>query len=365
MLSAGAMNSPSPAAHFVAYVSHGKSNDIHAFALDPASGSLTLIEKTIIPGVMKPGNSLPLAISPDRRFLYAAVRGEPFIVLSFSIDPQSGRLTYLGSGPLADTMAYIATDQSGRFLMGASYQGGRVALHEISPEGVAHSVRQVVLTEPKAHSIITDPANRFAHVASLGGDLIHSMRFDADAGLFAPIDVAPARAKAGAGPRHIVFHPQASRLYLINELDATVSAFDYAAETGALQELQTLSALPGGFAGNPWAADIHITPDGRFLYTSERTSSTLAMFSIDQASGRLSLLGHVETEAQPRAFAIDPSGRYLLSVGELSNSMTCYGIENSGRLRKLARYSVGDTPNWVEIITLPQSLIGDADHAAR
>lgn len=341
-----------PAATIV-YVSQGKSNDIHVFALDPATGALTLIERTVAPGVTKPGNSLPLAISPDRRFLYAAARGEPLIALSFAIDPRLGRLTYLGAGPLADTMAYIATDRTGRFLLGASYHGGRVALHDISPEGVAHSVRQVVLTEPKAHSIIVDPANRFAHAAMLGGDMIHSFRFDARTGALGPVDVAPARSRPGAGPRHIVFHPQASRLYLVNELDATVSAFDYDAETGGLTEIQTLSALPNGFSGQAWAADIHITPDGRFLYASERTSSTLAMFSIDPASGRLTLIGHADTEKQPRAFAIDPSGRYLFAVGELSNGMTGYAIEAGGALRKLARYPVGDTPNWVEIITLP------------
>ncbi|MBN9064323.1 MAG: hypothetical protein BGP06_02000 [Rhizobiales bacterium 65-9] len=338
----------------VVYVSHGKSNDIHVLSLDVATGALTPIDRIVAPGVARPGNSLPLAVSPDRRFLYAAVRGEPLIALTFAIDPRSGRLRYLGSGPLADIMAYISIDGTGRFLFGASYQGGRIAVHDVSPEGIAHSVRQVALTEPKAHSVIIDRNNRYVHAAILGGDMILSLPFDDRAGMVAEGSARATKTKAGAGPRHIVFHPQAPRLYLVNELDATVSAFDYDESAGALTEIQTISALPPNFSGKPWAADIHITRNGRFLYASERTSSTLAIYAIDPASGRLTLQGHSPTETQPRAFAIDPSGRYLLSVGEMSNGLTNHAIDGeSGLLRDVARLPMGDGPNWVEIIHLP------------
>jgi 6-phosphogluconolactonase len=117
--------------------------------------------------------------------------------------------------------------------------------------------------------------------------------------------------------------------------------------------LAAASALPPGFAGKPWAADIHVSPDGRFLYASERTSSTLSGFAIDTASGRLTPIGHWPTETQPRGFAIDPGGRYLLSVGQLSNSLTAYAIDAaSGALAPLNRYPIGANPNWVEIVEL-------------
>jgi 6-phosphogluconolactonase len=121
-----------------------------------------------------------------------------------------------------------------------------------------------------------------------------------------------------------------------------------------LSELQTASALPPGFDGQPWAADIRVTPDGRFLYASERRSSTLSGFRIDAGSGMLSPLECVPTEKQPRSFAIDPAGRYLLAAGEASNRMTSYAIDAAtGKLTGLKEYPMGRKPNWVEIIVLP------------
>jgi 6-phosphogluconolactonase len=109
--------------------------------------------------------------------------------------------------------------------------------------------------------------------------------------------------------------------------------------------------LPPGFDGKPWAADIHLTPDGRFLFASERTSSTLAGFRVDAATGQLTAIGSVPTEKQPRGFAIDPSGRFLAAVGELSDGMTVYAIDQtSGVLSKQASYPVGKKPNWVEFV---------------
>jgi 6-phosphogluconolactonase len=118
------------------------------------------------------------------------------------------------------------------------------------------------------------------------------------------------------------------------------------------KEVQVATALPGGFEGKPWAADIHLTPDGRFLYASERTTSTLAAFSADLKTGLLTSIDSYPTEKQPRAFNIDPTGRYLLSVGQLSNSMTSYAIDKAtGKLTKLKEYPMGKNPNWVEIVS--------------
>jgi len=160
--------------------------------------------------------------------------------------------------------------------------------------------------------------------------------------------------KEKAGPRHFVFHANGKLVYVLGELDASVYVFDYDAATGQLKERQAVSALPPGFQGKPWAADLHITPDGKFLYGSERTSSTLAGFKVDPANGTLSSVGSVPTEKQPRGFSIDPSGRYLLVVGQLSHGMSSYRIDaESGKLTKLKEYPMGKNPNWIEIVDLP------------
>jgi 6-phosphogluconolactonase len=119
------------------------------------------------------------------------------------------------------------------------------------------------------------------------------------------------------------------------------------------KEVQVASALPKGFEGKPWAADIHVTPNGKFLYVSERTTSTLAAFSVDAKTGMLKPVDSFPTEKQPRAFSIDPTGRYLLAVGELSSAMTVYAIDRSGKLTLLKQYPIGKKPNWVEIVRLP------------
>lgn len=163
------------------------------------------------------------------------------------------------------------------------------------------------------------------------------------------------RIKANAGPRHLTFAPSGKFVYLIDELDAAIRVFPYDAARGTLEkEIQVASALPKGFSGKPWAADIHLTPDGRFLYASERTSSTLAAFRVDPANGSLTSIGSYPTAKQPRAFNIDPSGRYLLSVGQLSNSMVVYSIDAAtGALTALEEYPMGRNPNWVEVVRLP------------
>ncbi|MBI3707836.1 MAG: beta-propeller fold lactonase family protein, partial [Proteobacteria bacterium] len=153
---------------------------------------------------------------------------------------------------------------------------------------------------------------------------------------------------------HFVFHPSNRFVYLINELDATINVYAFDGVAGLLSELQSVSALPPGFQGKPWAADLHVTPDGRYLYGTERTSSTIAGFTVDAGSGKLSPIGHFPTEKQPRGFNIDSRGRFLIAVGQVSNGMTVYAINaDSGKLAALKQYPVGKNPNWVEIVEFP------------
>ncbi|MBV9861280.1 MAG: lactonase family protein [Alphaproteobacteria bacterium] len=339
----------------VVYVSNAGSKEIHVLAMNRTTGDLELIDKTPVPGTDKPSpTSMPMAQSPDHRFLYAALRSEPFPAASFAIDATSGKLTHLGSAPLADSMAYIITDRAGRYLLSASYPGSKLAINPIDGSGrVQGQATQVLPTKPKAHCVLVDASNKFAYCTNLGGDIIMQMKFDANAGTVAPNEPAEIATKSGAGPRHLAFHPNRRFLYLITETTATIGTYAIDPQNGTLKELQFVNMLPPDFNEQPAAADLHVTPDGRFLYGSERKSSILAGFRIDPEQGTLTPIGRFPTEKTPRGFGIDPRGRFLLSVGLDSNAMTVYAIDQqSGALNPIKHYPMGEMPNWVEFVDL-------------
>jgi 6-phosphogluconolactonase len=317
------------------------------------SNRATLVDNVAVAGPTKPGGSLPLAVSPDKKRLYVGLRNEPYTAVTFSLDARTGKLTLVGPGPLADSMAYIITDRSGKFLLSASYGGNKVTVNPIGPDGMVQPAQQIMPTQPNAHCILPDPSNRYVLHTSLGGDLVYQEKFDAKTGQLTPNDPPSISIKAKAGARHLVFSPNQKFVYLVDELDASIYVFPWDAKTGTLRkEVQVTTALPKGFGGRPWAADIHLTPDGKFLYASERTTSTLAAFRVDRRTGLLTSIDSYPTEKQPRAFNIDPAGRYLLSVGQLSNSLTAYAIDKAtGKLTKLRDYPMGKNPNWVEIVS--------------
>jgi len=338
----------SQAATFV-YIASADSKEISVLQLDPASGALGLVQTVPVSGQV-----MPMAVSPDRKFLYAALRSQPYTVASFRIDAANGRLTPIGASPLPDSMASIGLDRSGRHLFAASYGGHKLSVSPIGADGVAAAATQVMPTGQNAHAVLADPSNRHLLVTNLGSDAVMQLRFDAATGQLTPNAVPAYAGRPKAGPRHLVFHPNARFVYLLNELDASVDVLAFDPQAGTLSFVQTLSTLPPGFSGKPWAADLHLTPDGRLLYTSERTSSTLAAFAVDAATGRLKLLSHTPTEKQPRGFNIDPSGGHLVAVGQLSHAVTVYRIDSeTGALKPLKSYSVGQNPNWVEIVSLP------------
>jgi len=336
------------------YVSNAGSKEIFVFAMDRESGDLTEIQRVAVPGTNEPSpTSIPMAVSPDRRFLYAALRSEPYPASSFAIDPQTGHLTHLGSAPLADSMAYIITDRTGRYLLSASYPGSKLAINAIDGAGRVGAATQVLATGPKAHCVVVDASNRYVYCTNLGADIIMQMRFDAGSGTVSPNTPASVSTKPDAGPRHLAFHPNGRFLYLLNETDATLGAYAIDPANGTLAELQTVPTLPPDFTGKPSAADLHVTPDGRFIYSSERTTSTIKGYRIDPDRGTFSRCGRWPTETTPRGFAIDPRGRFLLAAGLSSNAMTVSAIDpDSGALSPLCQYGLGEMPNWIEVVDL-------------
>jgi 6-phosphogluconolactonase len=340
-----------------AYVGNADSNDISVFKI-AENGEMTPVQTAAFASVEKPGPSTPLAITPDHRVLIAGVRSQPFQAVSFAIDQKTGQLSPIGNGPLADSMANIATDRDGKVLFSASYGGNKVALNPLAADGVVRAPKQVIPTGLNAHAFLPSPDNRFVFATNLGSDQVLRFAFDASAGSLTPSDALAVKTPEKSGPRHFVFHPDGQFVYLIHELNGDVAAYSYEAKSGAWSEIQRTTALPEGFNAKdsgqkPWAADIHITPDGRFLYASERTSNTLTAYKVDASSGKLTTVGSVPTEKQPRGFNIDPTGHYLAAVGELSDGMTVYAIDQaSGALSKLKSYATGKKPNWVEFLTL-------------
>lgn len=351
------------------YVSNAADGDIATFSMQP-DGSL-------VPGArVKAADAVgPLALSPDRRYLYAAVRSKPFSVHVYAIDPGSGALAPLSVSPLAESFPYIALDRTGRYLFGASYHAHLISVNAVGADGrVAAAPLQLIPLGRNAHSIRTDESNRFVFVPTLGSDQIFQFTFDAASGRLASNTPAVAQMQPGTGPRHFVTSADNRFLYALSELLATVTTFALDAKTGLLAEIGSASALPSDtqlLPGAPrvaagaastaparnrdrdiWAADIHLTPDGRFLYVSERTGSTLAALSVNAQSGKLSYLASTPTERQPRGFAISPDGRFLVACGEKSETISVYAIDAaSGALSPPRKCPGGKGANWVEIVS--------------
>ena len=301
---------------------------------------------------------MPLAVRPDKRVLYASIRSEPFRVLSLAIDPASGRLEEIGSAPLPASMCWISTDRRGRYLLSASYGSSLVAVSPIDDDGVAGEAQQVVATEENAHAIQVDPDNRFAFATCLGGGVVRQMRFDAATGRLEDNAVPAWRARPGAGPRHFVFHPTDPFVFLLNELDATDRRpRDRPRDRHAARRLGRRTRCRADFAGGaPWAADLHLTPDGRFLYASERRSSTLASFAVDAERGTLAPIETVPTES--RAARLRDLARRPLPDRRRPGVASPQPLRDRRRERRARRCSpsqpVGRNPNWVEIVELPR-----------
>jgi 6-phosphogluconolactonase len=317
------------------------SKGIYLAHLDLAGGDLHL--DGIAGEVVNPSF---LTIHPSRRFLYAIgevgefAGGKGGAVSAFAVDPASGKLTLLnqkssrGPGP-----CHVVLDKGGKHALVANYSGGSVACLPIGEDGLLGDATSFVQhngssvdpqrqDSPHAHSINLDAANRFAFAPDLGLDKVMIYRFDAAQSTLTPNDPPAAAVAPGSGPRHFAFHPNGRLAYAINELASTITAFEYDAGRGTLQTLQTVSTLPDGFEGKSFTADVHVHPSGKFVYGSNRGHDSIAAFAVDEATGKLTAIGHQSTEGKtPRNFGIDPTGAYLLAANQDTDNVVVFRID--------------------------------------
>ncbi|MGV8988519.1 MAG: lactonase family protein [Cypionkella sp.] len=313
------------------------------------SGGLDKWRTTPFEGVEGANGPSPICLSPDRSLLYVAFRGTPPQVLTFRIDPGGPGLTQIGSAPLADSMAYVAVDRTGRYLFAASYGGGIVTMNRIGADGIAGPEVARLDAGPMAHCIVVSADNRQIYVPSVGAERIGRFDFDATAGTLRPAPHA-ATFPAGTGPRHLVLHGSNRFAFCVNQTEGSVSAFSLRPD-GSFDVVDHASIAGPPALGEPLASDIHLTPDGRFLYASERTSDCIVGFSVDAEHGSLREIGRFAVPKTPRGFAIDPTGRHLVSLAEAEATATVWRIaSDSGVLSLRGTYDIGNGPNWVELV---------------
>lgn len=349
------------------YVSAAVAGAIDAYAMDATTGALTRVSSVDV------GQSvMPMTISPDRKHLYAVIRSQPYRVLTLSIDPLTGKLKEVASAALPDSMAYVSTDPAGSLLFTASYGGSKIAVLSIGVDGLidAH-VRQVIATGNNAHSIVSDRTGKYVFATNLGSDAVQQFILDPETGLLTANDPVQVETGAGFGPRHIVVSPDNAAVYVLTELTGHVIHYALDAATGTLSEIESVPSVPedaglsaglapstprpaGEDCSRVWAADISMMPNGKFVYTTERTTSTITLFQVSEGNGRLTYVTNCPTERQPRGIRIDASGRFLVASGEKSDRLAVYAIDPSnGTLAPVGRYPVSAGANWIEIVTFP------------
>jgi len=318
-------------------------NGIHHFTLDFASGGLTAAG-----GASGVANPSFVAISPDKKFLYAI--GETGgkkggAVVSFAIDEKGGLKKISDSNSGGAGPCYVTADKTGKVVLVANYSGGSVASLPVSADGklsepatfVQHtgsSVDKGRQEKPHAHSINVSPDNKFALAADLGLDKILIYKLDPEKGTIKPNDPAFGELPPGSGPRHFAFHPNAKYLYVCGEMTSTVHAYAWDGEKGSLKLLQSLSTLPEPVKGNS-TAECQVHPTGKFVYVSNRGHNSVAIFKVDDETGKLTAAGHAPTGGKtPRNFGIDPTGQFLIAANQDSNNVVVFKIESGSGIPK-------------------------------
>lgn len=314
----------------------GKSEGIEIFTFDATTGDAQPLTK------IKTPNPSYLAIASNGRFIYSVNEGEDSLgkggrVTAFSFDAAAGTLKQLNQQSSGgNNPCYIAIDKTGRWITVGNYSTGNLAVLPITDDHSLGFVTEVFSHSgsgpnkdrqeaPHVHATVFSPDNKFLFVPDLGIDKIMVYSFNSSTGKLTRAGSSFVTVKGGSGPRHLDFHPSGKYAYLMQELSGTVTTFKYQ-PGGQLKAIQTLSALPGDFHGAMGSADIHVSPDGRFVYCSNRgESNSITIFSADPTSGLLTVKGHQSTLGKtPRNFNFDPTGRFLLVANQNSDTIVVF-----------------------------------------
>ena len=344
------------------------SKGIYAYRYDAGSGKLTSLGLAA-----ETENPSYLAVDPTHRFLYAVNELQDYkgaksgAVTAFAIDRKTGKLSKLNEvASRGEDPCYISLDKTGKYVLVANYTSGNIAVFPVQKDGSLGEATAFVQHHgtgpnkerqegPHAHFIQTTADNRFAVVSDLGLDKLLVYRFDAANGSLTPNDPAAADLPPGEGPRHVAFAPNNKFAYSVNELKSSATAFSFDADKGLLKPFQTISTLPKDFSGENDTAEIHVSPDGKFVYASNRGHDSIAQFSIDAKTGQLALVHHFSIQGKtPRDFELDPTGSHLLVAGQDSNNIVVFRIDPATGREMLKTDDVVQVPSPVGLTFVPE-----------
>ncbi|NJN25500.1 MAG: lactonase family protein [Cyclobacteriaceae bacterium] len=331
---------------YVGVYTQSEEEGIVVYRFDALQGALHYMSTT--QGVKNPSY---LAIDARRNHLLAVNEIEVYkgqktgAVSSFNINPANGSLSLInqeasgGASP-----CYISIDKGGRYAYVANYGGGNVAMLPVLPDGTIEPFSDLQLhrgsgtvagrqDKPHAHASMIAPNNQMVVVVDLGIDKVITYDIDAKGGKL--VQMNEFNMQDGSGPRHLAFHPKGKFVYIISELSSTISACTWDAKSGQISELMKVSTLPVDYEGNNSCADIHISPDGRHLYGSNRGHNSIAIFDIDQDTGSITATGHRSVNGKtPRNFVIDPTGKFMLVANQDSNNIVVFKIDKESGMLK-------------------------------
>jgi len=323
------------------YTRAGSGKGIYLFRHDPETGALTQL------AVTEDRDPSFVALDPSKRFLFAVNEHREFAgeghgqVASYAVDQESGGLSFLSrQSTHGGEPCHLTTDPSGRNLIVVNHEHGSVAVLPIDPDGKLQPASHVeqhtgsgsgpTQQGPHAHFVTFDPYQERILVADKGIDKVMIYRLDVAAGQLLPADPPFGTLHSGAAPRHIAFHPNGRFVYVNGEADMTVTAFTYDGQSGVMEELHHLSTLPAGATAERLStAQILVHPSGRYVYVSNRGHDSIAIFAIDQETGRLTPAGHASTQGRtPRNFAFDPSGTFLYAANQNSDTIVHFRVDD-------------------------------------
>jgi 6-phosphogluconolactonase len=324
----------------------GKSEGIYVFRVNTATGEATQVH--IAKGIKNPSF---LAVSPDQEFIYSVEElnggGNAGKIVAYRFSKKDESLTRIIEKPSGgDDPCYITTDKSGRWVITGNYSSGTVTVHPVDKNGVlgesvsriqheGNSINKERQNSPHVHSTVLDADNNFLYVPDLGLDKVMIYAFNRKTGRLTPASTPFAAVNPGSGPRHFEFSQNGRYAYLVEELTGTVTVFSVDKKSGALATVQSISGARPGFSGFMGSADIHLSPDGKFLYISNRgDANDLSIFSINATNGKLTYLTSEPVKGKaPRNFTITPSGSLILVANQGSDEIVIFTRDkNTGKI---------------------------------